>query len=534
MNVIRIVIAFPLSLAVYGLSVIILSLGPYFLLGRDVALTKSFLNQATWLVDGLSAFLCIVVGALVVPKRSLLTTSYALSLLPTLILLKDITRHAAKGNTSAHVSQEVIGIALGVILASLYLRRRLSSKAQDDLTLAPSTIVTSPAFIAADPHQNTQVATGNKLQQAGRYAFFLFAIVFVLFELRSAERVNTVRASLWELFGIESPSSAPAQKPTHDGPPPMAPDEAQRFKASADTGDAYAQFRTGVIYQFGLGGFPKNAVEAARYYRLAVDQENWKATTNLGLLYLSGAEGLPKDEIEAAWLLKLGADSHDTVAQYWLGRMYLNGQGGLPKDDLKADQLIKLSRDDTQRQGSTSAPQQVQSEISPTKGCSCGNTSFHSGVDYQGKPGTPIPVADDGIVIRIELDQKTLVLAPTAGACGRYIVVKHTYANGRSVFTRYGQLGNLATIDGSPLAVGMHLKKDATIASTGSTGFFHFEVRPVSEKENGVPPAYANDAGFEWLQYKPVDPRTFDFEKFKAASGGTPQRHKAHPLSKSN
>ena len=110
----------------------------------------------------------------------------------------------------------------------------------------------------------------------------------------------------------------------NEGPPPMAPEEAQRFIAAADAGDAYAQFRAGVIHQFGLGGFPKNAPEAVRYYKLAVDQKNWKAETNLGILYLRGAEGVPKDEVEAARLLQLGADANDTMAQYWLRQMRLD------------------------------------------------------------------------------------------------------------------------------------------------------------------------------------------------------------------
>ncbi|TAK99579.1 MAG: sel1 repeat family protein [Rhodospirillaceae bacterium] len=176
------------------------------------------------------------------------------------------------------------------------------------------------------------------------YAFMALAIAFIIFELRSSDRIDSVLSGLSELMGNESPAAAIKGPPVDSGPPPMAPEEAQKFKAKADQGDAYAQFRTGVIFEFGLGGFQKDANEAVRYYKLAIDQKSWKAEYNLGLMYFNGTGGIPKDEAEAARLFKLATDANDTSAEYMLALMYHEGRGGLTKDDKEAVRLLKLSK----------------------------------------------------------------------------------------------------------------------------------------------------------------------------------------------
>lgn len=93
----------------------------------------------------------------------------------------------------------------------------------------------------------------------------------------------------------QSLAAIPREKPAGSGgPPPMSSDEARNWKTKADAGDAYAQFRMGVIYAYGLGDFPENMPEAVRYYQMAVAQGNWKAEYNLGLLYESGTGASPK------------------------------------------------------------------------------------------------------------------------------------------------------------------------------------------------------------------------------------------------
>ena len=105
---------------------------------------------------------------------------------------------------------------------------------------------------------------------------------------------------------------------------------------------------------------------------------------------------------------------------------------------------------------------------------------MHPGTDFSAPEGTPVPAADDGIVVKVEQDEQAVVDAPTAGHCGRYVVIKHSYPNGRSVFTRYAQLGRVVAGDGKPLAVGVQVKKNDKVGEIGSRKFFHFEVRPVN------------------------------------------------------
>ncbi len=72
------------------------------------------------------------------------------------------------------------------------------------------------------------------------------------------------------------------------------------FKALADQGDAAAQYRLGLMYQFGLG-VPEDEAEAVKWYRRAADQGYAAAQYSLGNMYNRG-EGVPEDYVQAyAW-----------------------------------------------------------------------------------------------------------------------------------------------------------------------------------------------------------------------------------------
>jgi murein DD-endopeptidase MepM/ murein hydrolase activator NlpD len=122
--------------------------------------------------------------------------------------------------------------------------------------------------------------------------------------------------------------------------------------------------------------------------------------------------------------------------------------------------------------------------------CGCGK-QIHSGTDYGAKEGTPVPVMADGIVVKVEEDEQAMVDTPTAGQCGRYVVVKHTFPNGHVAYTRYAWLGRLVGKDGKPISVGQQVKAKDTIGEVGSKGRFHFEVRPVETS--------TMDRSAEWL-----------------------------------
>ena len=64
-------------------------------------------------------------------------------------------------------------------------------------------------------------------------------------------------------------------------------------KASAEAGDASAQYRLGRAYATGEGA-AKDEVEAVKWFRKAADQNNASAQYGLGRAYALG-EGVPKD-----------------------------------------------------------------------------------------------------------------------------------------------------------------------------------------------------------------------------------------------
>lgn len=151
-------------------------------------------------------------------------------------------------------------------------------------------------------------------------------------------------------------------------------------------------------------------------------------------------------------------------------------------------------------------------------GCSCGSLSVHHGVDWNAEDKhAAIPVADDGVVVAVEENESALVYAPTAGYCGRYVVVEHTYSNGKILYTRYTQLGDIVDGDGNPIRVGQKVNGREKIGEVGKWGMFHFEVRPATESSITQDAKTLKGLGIKippWAMYSPVDPRTFSFAQY--------------------
>jgi peptidase M23-like protein len=169
----------------------------------------------------------------------------------------------------------------------------------------------------------------------------------------------------------------------------------------------------------------------------------------------------------------------------------------------------------------------TQDKPGATADCGCGK-QFHSGSDYSAPSGTPVPVMEDGIVVKLEDDEQATVDTPTAGACGRYVVIKHTFPNGRVAYSRYADLGKLAGRDGKPMAIGQQVKAKDTIGEVGSQGRFHFEVRPVDsaamDQTAEWSRLYGADPAMEWSRYQPVDPGKFDGAVFGAKSAAATEK----------
>ena len=112
------------------------------------------------------------------------------------------------------------------------------------------------------------------------------------------------------------------------------------FLVHAEQGDATAQYKLGVMYNYGWG-VPEDEAEEVRWYRLAADQGNAAAQFNLGNMYAKGA-GVLKDEAEAGRWYRLAADQGDATAQSNLGVMHANGEGVL-KDSVLAHMWLNIA-----------------------------------------------------------------------------------------------------------------------------------------------------------------------------------------------
>ena len=93
----------------------------------------------------------------------------------------------------------------------------------------------------------------------------------------------------------------------------------------AGQGDANAQFRLGVKYDFGRGVTQDNR-QAVNWYRKAAEQGYAAAQNNLGVMYENG-EGVTQDHRQAANWYHKAAEQEHARGQYNLGLMYEYGKG---------------------------------------------------------------------------------------------------------------------------------------------------------------------------------------------------------------
>ena len=177
---------------------------------------------------------------------------------------------------------------------------------------------------------------------------------------------------------------------------------------------------------------------------------------------------------------------------------------------LLVNEFLTEAGNDPAKAGSSSS--QAANGTAPS--CGCGTADFHPGLDVTNDvAGAPVQTVDDGVVVKVEQDEKASVDVLDIGRCGRYIVVKHSYPDGHAVFTRYAQLGRIVGADDRPIAPGARVKKGEQIGEVGSGKILHFEVRPVDPRtmEKGVAWTARSgaDPAMEWSRYRAVDPQNF-------------------------
>ncbi len=117
---------------------------------------------------------------------------------------------------------------------------------------------------------------------------------------------------------------------------------ARALLASANQGDATAQYKLGQMYANGRG-VPIDAKESIRWYRLAADQGHAKAQHALGVAYNTGS-GVSQDDREAAKWYRLAADQGLAWSQFNLGVVYGRGQG-VAQDYAESIKWYRLAAD---------------------------------------------------------------------------------------------------------------------------------------------------------------------------------------------
>ena len=91
------------------------------------------------------------------------------------------------------------------------------------------------------------------------------------------------------------------------------PGNFQEYKASAEQGDAEAQFNLGWCYDNGRG-VAKDYVEAVKWYRQAAEQGHPEAQFNLGCCYANG-QAVVKDKVEAYAWFSMAAKADSDAAE---------------------------------------------------------------------------------------------------------------------------------------------------------------------------------------------------------------------------
>ena len=102
------------------------------------------------------------------------------------------------------------------------------------------------------------------------------------------------------------------------------------------TGNGYALFNVGLMYERGLGNVPQSYKTAVEYYLKAVKEEVKDAHCNLGNIYALGLgmeQGVPRNVELGIKLLTVGAEEGSRQCAYTLGSLY--GKGEFITQDLK-------------------------------------------------------------------------------------------------------------------------------------------------------------------------------------------------------
>ena len=100
---------------------------------------------------------------------------------------------------------------------------------------------------------------------------------------------------------------------------------ARELRPAADRGDPEAQYRVGLMYEYGKG-FPLDKAQSRVWLGKAAAQGHAAAALELGVIYATG-DGIAQDDARAVDFFRKAATQGNATAQYNLGLMYAKGSG---------------------------------------------------------------------------------------------------------------------------------------------------------------------------------------------------------------
>jgi hypothetical protein len=117
---------------------------------------------------------------------------------------------------------------------------------------------------------------------------------------------------------------------------------AKELRPEAERGNAEAQYRVGLMYEYGKG-FPLDKPQAVSWLRKAATQGHVAAQVELAVIYATG-DGVKADDVQAVSWFRKAAEQGDAIGQYNLGLLYAKGQG-IKRDDMQAIAWFRKSAD---------------------------------------------------------------------------------------------------------------------------------------------------------------------------------------------
>jgi TPR repeat protein len=184
---------------------------------------------------------------------------------------------------------------------------------------------------------------------------------------------------------------------------------ARELKPLADKGDSEAQYRLGLMYEFGKG-FPQDKALAVGWLKRSATTGNPSAQQELGVIYATG-DGVQKDDAQAVVWFRKAAEQEVPAAQYNLALMLAKG-AGIRRDDAQAIAWFRKAAD----QGYAGAQFKLGVAYENGEGVAADPVAAYANYTIAARGGSPDAAARrDDVGTHLSAAQKQQALAMASG-----------------------------------------------------------------------------------------------------------------------